>query len=298
MFAVLAFSASLAAAGCGDSDGDSDDSSGGSSAAGRSNEGGETAVGGDGSGGAVAGQGGDPGAGGNAGGTGNCPLGATARERAEAIVNQAVSEAGWITGQTHGSGEFASRGFGFAIPLTTVGSIVAITLVEQCTEPKTYDEYCDMSQPDLAATPCSQLECLAAGELGTTLWFEPVPFTTPADPPDGNVEIVTAEQSATFLEQADESIVIEWNTDFELVPEDEDAITIAETGTATANPSSGEAQAEGTITIAGLTGSNGDLVVEYVASAEDRSGAGTVDGQEVFTLTHDGVAWSDACSTP
>ena len=67
--------------------------------------------------------------------------------------------------------------FGFAVPLTTVASIVVITLMEEC-GPEMFEEYCPPPEESGAeANPCSQLECLGSGELATTMHLEPVPFT-------------------------------------------------------------------------------------------------------------------------
>lgn len=226
-----------------------------------------------------------------------CPLDDVARARVEAIVDQAVSEAAWITNQTHGSGMGASRGFGFAVPLTTVASIVAITLFEACAEPKGYDPYCDSAEENGdRPTSCSQLECLDAGQLRAGLWFDPLPFTTALDPEPGEAEVSEARQTTTFTEQQDASIAIEWRTDFELTPEDGGAVTITEEGASVTDSPDHEPTASGSLTIEGFAAAA--ISVEFEASADELTGSGTFDGTELFTLDHDGMVWSGPCAEP
>ena len=223
-----------------------------------------------------------------------CPLDAVARARAESIVMQSINESGWIVNQTHGSGQFASRGFGFAIPLTTVASILSITLMEACTEPNVFEKYCPAPEEGGAeSSPCSQLECLGPGELKTTVGFDPVPFTAPLDPPPGEIEVVKAQQAATFAEQDDSSIIIDWTTELEVTTTDEGAISVTHTATGTVDGPVEVPSATGVVAIDGLGVST--LQVDYEASAEDVTGAGVIGDEEILTLTHDGIVWTGSC---
>jgi hypothetical protein len=286
--------------GCGSSSGGSDGAAGQPDSVGGADgtdDGGEPSSGGTASAGETAvGGGGD---GNSAGGAGlaDCPLDELARARTEAITMQAINEAGWIVNQTHGVGQFASRGFGFAIPLTTVASILSITLMEECVGPKMFDEYCP--PPEASGTessPCSQLECLGPSELGTTLHFDPVPFSAPLEPPPGDVSVLSASQNAFFTDQEDESIAIEWTTEFQLLPDGETQLTITQTGTATAGAA--EVPAMGAIAVDGIVVGREPLQINYSATAAEVTGSGTLEGQEVLTLTHDGVVWSGPCELP
>jgi hypothetical protein len=51
--------------------------------------------------------------------------------------------------------------------------------------------------------------------------------------------------------------------------------------------------ATGMVAIDGIA--KGSLQVDYHASAEDLTGAGIIDGQELFALTHDGIVWIGPC---
>lgn len=293
--AALALGLMFSAWGCGSSSGGADGAAGQPDAGGGADtteDGGEPSHGGSSSAG-------EPAVGGSSGaGSTECPLDAAARARIEAITSQAINESGWIVNQTHGVGQFASRGFGFAIPLTTVASILSITLMEECAGPKTFDEYCPPAEASGAeASPCSQLECLGPSQLGTTVHFDPVPFTAPLEPPPGDVSVLGASQTAVFTDQEDESIAIEWATEFQLLPEGETELTITQSGTATAGEAA-TASATGTIAVESIVAGSGPLQIDYSATAEDVSGTGTLDGQEVLTLTHDGVAWSGPCELP
>lgn len=301
--AALALCAAPAAFGCGGSEeGAASATSGGSAGvgdagSGSGNEGGSSSLG---VGGGHGGSGGLAGADNAGGASGDCPLDEVARTRTEAIVRQSLAEAAWVTNQTHGVGMFASRGFGFAIPSTTVGSIMSLTLAEACTGPKTFDEYCQPADPGLeaAAGPCSQLECVAAGELAISLWYDPLPFTTPEDPPPGAVEVTQAEQFVEYTEQEDGSVTIGWATTLELMPSESGAITIGEAGNAVAAVEAGESSAAATVTIGGLS-ARADLVVEFESSAAGATGVGTIQGEQIFEVTHDeGVVWGEACSAP
>lgn len=293
---AFAFSLALmvSAWGCGSSSGGADGAAGQPDAGGAdtTEDGGEPSHGGSSSAG-------EPAAGGSSGASPTeCPLDAAARARIEAISTQAINEAGWIVNQSHGVGQFASRGFGFAIPLTTVASILSITLMEECAGPKMFDEYCPPAEASGAeASPCSQLECLGPSQLGTTVHFDPVPFTAALEPPPGDVSILGASQTAVFTDQADESIAVEWATEFQLLPEGETELTISESGTATAGETA-TASATGTIAVEGIVVGSGPLQIDYSATADEVSGAGTLDGQEVLTLTHDGVVWTGPCELP
>jgi hypothetical protein len=294
--AALALGLMISAWGCSSSSGAADGAAGRPDAGGGADGGADTDDGGEPSSTAGAGE---PALGGSGGaGLIECPLDALARARIEVITTQAVNEAGWIVNQTHGVGQFASRGFGFAIPLTTVASILSITLMEECVGPKMFDEYCPPAEASGSeASPCSQLECLGPSELGTTLHFDPVPFTAPLEPPPGDVSIRSASQTAVFTDQEDESIAIEWATEFQLLPEGETELTITHSGTASAGAAA-QVPAIGTIAVDGIAVGSGPLEIDYSASAEAVSGTGTLDGQEVLTLTHDGVLWSDPCELP
>ena len=233
---------------------------------------------------------------GGEGGAGStaCPLDEEDRARAEAAIGQAVAEASWITTQTHGIGAFASRAFGFGIPFATVGALFSASLAEACVEAKTFDEYCSGAEeggsgPDT----CSQMECLEAGKLQVTTWFEPLPFTTVAEPGPGEVEVRQARQTATFTEHDDETVTIEWQTDLGVVPPDADALTITETGSAAVGGPSHE-EVVGLVIVNGLTGE--PLSLEFEFGEEGVSGSATVDGDEVLELTNDGPVWSASCS--
>lgn len=298
--AALALALTFLVGGCGSSSGGSDGAAGQPDAgagADGTDDGGEPGSGGS----ASAGETALGGAGGSSvGGAGltECPLDDLARARTEAITMQAINEAGWIVNQTHGVGQFASRGFGFAIPLTTVASILSITLMEECVGPQMFDEYCP--PPEASGTessPCSQLECLGPSELGTTLHFDPVPFTAPLEPPPGDVSVLSASQQAVFTDQEDESIAIEWTTEFQLLPDGETQLTITQSGTATAGAPA-EVPAIGAIAIDGIVVGSGPIEIDYSATAAEVTGTGTLDGQELLTLTHDGVVWSGPCELP
>jgi hypothetical protein len=229
------------------------------------------------------------------GGSAECPLDAAARDRAETVMEQAVAEASWITTQTHGTGVGADRAFGFGIPFGTLGALYAASILEACTEAKTFDEYCsgsDSGEP--GPESCSQLECLEAGTLQITSWFKPLPFTTAAYPGPGEVEVRQARQTAAFTDEDDGSVAIEWTTDLEVVPPGADALTITESGSAIAGDAAHE-ETHGQVSVDGLTEGGAPLVLDYERGSEDVSGTATIGGEQVLELTNDGPVWSASC---
>jgi hypothetical protein len=245
---------------------------------------------------AGSGSAGETSAGAGGGGSGECPLSAEERDRAEIVIQQALAEASWITTQTHGAGVGASRAFGFGTPFTTVGVLFAATLAEACVEAKTFDEYCSGSDEDEPGPgPCSQMECLEAGKLKVKTWLEPLPFTAPAEPPPGDVEVRQAQQGVTFTEETDGSVAIEWTTNFEVVPPDAGTLSITETATGTVEAMAHEDVA-GQVTVGGLGEGTDALVLHYNVGAEGVSGVATIAGEQVLELKEDGPVWLASCA--
>lgn len=210
-------------------------------------------------------------------------------------LQRATAQSAWIVAQTHGNGMFASRAFGFALPFTTAAALSAATLMQACDGEMAFDEYCtlpDEVQP--APGNCSQLECLASGVLQITSRIHPLPATLPAAPPPGDIEFEQAHQTATFTEEADGSISIEWTTVFELTLADGTGLRLSETADALVGDAGPERNA-GQITIEGL--SPASLVIDYTTAADDTTGTGTLSGEQVLEVTHDGVVWTGACDT-
>jgi hypothetical protein len=107
-----------------------------------------------------------------------CPLGNDEKAllRESAIRNRL--DAAWIVNQSSAGG-FPSRAFSRSLIGSTSAHTGVATLVEQCSAPRTFDEFCELCEEGQlcpTAFRCSQLACERALVDTAKIWWEPAPF--------------------------------------------------------------------------------------------------------------------------
>jgi hypothetical protein len=264
--------------------------------------GGTSGSGGTGGTGGAGGAAGDAGSGGSSAGAGgsgtsSCPYDATAKARIDLAVSAAAADGSWIL-QSHGHGAFADRAFGSAVPFTEVAQLLNASIVEGCTGPKAFDEYCEMPEPGTGEqlTRCSKLDCEAAGVMTGTARFTPLPVTVPGVPPPGDTTL-TAFEHLTRWEEKDPgmSLGITWTTKIGLTLADGTVVTIETSGKGEV-PDPGDATMTVTTTISGI-GSE-PLVATIQKQGPEPTGHGDAAGQQVVTFDEHGLTWGGACAGP
>lgn len=114
----------------------------------------------------------------------SCPVNANQKKILEEAVIRGRLEAAWIITQSAQS-SFPSRGFSRNLIGSSAAHTGVFTLIEQCTEPRTFDQFCEDCEGDNCPTQrrCSQLACEAANIDTAKIWWEPAPFTYTSDQP-------------------------------------------------------------------------------------------------------------------
>lgn len=114
-----------------------------------------------------------------------CPLG---NEEKAVLQESAIRnrlEAAWIVNLSS-VGAFPSRAYSRNLIGSTSAHTAVATLAEQCTAPRTFDEYCELCEEAQAcptAYRCSQLGCEQARVDTARIWWEPAPFEYTTDQP-------------------------------------------------------------------------------------------------------------------
>lgn len=247
---------------------------------------------------ACGGSGSNPGTGGGgSGGTGNlpvCPLDAKAKERVEVIGSATVAAPVWILTQSHGHGQFASRGFGTTVPFTTMAALHSASLMQACTAPNEFAQYCEPAEPG-APSRCSQLVCDGAGKMTTKAWLDGLPAKVAAEPPPGEVTVRALAHDTHFEEvgTGTDELALRWEGSVEVQLSDGTTVTWTQQGTGSTG---GAAEASATIhdAIAGLGAKA--IAVEGTVGEHGGSGQITYEGQVIATFADGGLTWTGPCA--
>lgn len=96
-----------------------------------------------------------------------------------------TQEVKWVLNQTHG-GTFQDRGFAKNLIGNSNNQLSVVTLIEQCTAPRTFDAFCEpvcdsTGSCSSSLEKCSQLGCEQAGVDTIKAWWKPAPIRYTTD---------------------------------------------------------------------------------------------------------------------
>lgn len=237
-----------------------------------------------------------PGSGGGYGGSGGgsagmCPLDADAQTQAEKVLTGAIADSKWIIDNTHGTGQFAGRGFGLTIPFTPVAALNSVSLLEACTEAKDYVPYCEQADPSQGDFKrCSQLKCTGAGKLEARGWFDPTPFDAVGEPGPVTINVSMASNVVSFEDVTATSVKLAWTTELALTPTDSE-VSIEASGTATNTDAGTESMSLSVV----LTGLSAEPLTVTMTHGDTLQGEGKVGGLVVLKVDDGSVTWAGPC---